>query len=100
MPVEAQACGTPVIAFGRGGATETVIPPGSRREPTGLWFEEQHADCLISAIEIFETRAGDFSPSAARRQALPFNPRRFEDELLAYLAGVLRPYESAKRRAA
>src|SRR5262249_46840728 len=43
VPVEAQACGTPVLAFGRGGVTETVVPPGSRREPTGLWFAEQTA---------------------------------------------------------
>src|SRR5205823_1529416 len=49
VPVEAQACGTPVVAYGRGGATETVVPPGGRREPTGLWFEEQSAECLADA---------------------------------------------------
>src|SRR5205823_14856301 len=36
VPVEAQACGAPVIALDRGGATETVVPPGGRREPTGV----------------------------------------------------------------
>src|SRR5207302_7686781 len=70
VPLEAQACGMPVIAFGRGGATETVIPAGGRREPAGLWFEEQSADCLAEAILRFEASAGDFSPAAARRQAL------------------------------
>jgi glycosyltransferase involved in cell wall biosynthesis len=89
VPLEAQACGTPVIAFGRGGATETVIPPGSRREPTGLWFSEQTADSLAEAIVELEKHADDFSPQAARRQALRFNRQRFADELFAYLDAVL-----------
>src|SRR5207253_5684094 len=73
VPVEAQACGAPVIAFGHGGATETIIPAGGRREPTGLWFGEQSVASLVGAMETFEAHAKDFSPSAARRQALPFN---------------------------
>src|SRR5262249_55559673 len=44
VPVEAQACGTPVIAFGRGGSVETVLPLHGRKEPTGLWFEAQNAE--------------------------------------------------------
>lgn len=100
VPVEAMACGTPVIAFGRGGATETVVPPGGRREPTGLWFEEQSADCLADAIVQFEAHAGDFSPQAARRQAQRFNEARFAEELFAYLEGVLQPDAPPARRAA
>ena len=100
VPVEAQACGTPVIAFGRGGATETVIPAGGRREPTGIWFEEQTVDCLASALLQFEKRSGDFSPAAARRQALPFDEGRFEEELLTYLAGVMNSAEVPRRKAA
>ena len=100
VPVEAQACGTPVIAFGRGGATETVIPWGGRREPTGVWFEEQSAACLVDALERFETHARDFMPSAARRQALRFNQRRFAEELLAYLDAVSQPALLPTRRAA
>src|SRR5213078_2623736 len=53
VPLEANACGTPVIAFGRGGATETIVPLGSRETPTGVWFAEQHVDCLIAAMENF-----------------------------------------------
>jgi glycosyltransferase involved in cell wall biosynthesis len=98
-PVEAQACGAPVIAYGRGGCTETIIPPGSRREPTGLWFEEQSAHCLVDALHAFESHA-DLIPGAARRQALRFNDRRFEDELLACLRAVLRPASSGVRQAA
>jgi glycosyltransferase involved in cell wall biosynthesis len=100
VPVEAQACGAPVIAYGQGGATETVIPPGSRREPTGLWFEEQSADCLAACLQTFESRSGDFAPNAARRQALRFNQRRFEEELLAYLGTVLHSPSVLSRRAA
>ncbi len=100
VPVEAQACGTPVIAFGRGGATETVIPPGGRPEPTGLWFEEQTADCLAGALTRFEAGAADFSPTAARRQAQRFGPRRFAEELFGYLEAVLRPAAPQVRRAA
>jgi glycosyltransferase involved in cell wall biosynthesis len=100
VPVEAQACGTPVIAYGRGGATETVIPSEGPREPTGLWFDEQTADCLADSLQAFEVRAHEFVPAAARRQALRFNQRRFEEELFAYLASVLHPTRVASRQAA
>jgi glycosyltransferase involved in cell wall biosynthesis len=89
VPVEAQACGTPVLAFGRGGVTETVLPPGPGQEPTGLWFPEQTVDCLADTITTFEARAGDFSPTAARRQALRFNAGRFAEEFFAFLDRVL-----------
>ena len=91
VPVEAQACGTPVIAYGRGGATETVIPPGSRLEPTGLFFAEQTSDCLAAALQAFEASSDEFAAGEARRQALRFNHRRFEQELLGYLQTVLHP---------
>src|SRR5262249_52766037 len=76
VPVEAQACGAPVIAFGQGGTAETVLPPGGRKEPTGLFFEEQTVEGLIAALQTFEAQAAEFRPSAARRQALQFNQRR------------------------
>jgi glycosyltransferase involved in cell wall biosynthesis len=101
VPVEAMACGTPVIAFGRGGATETVIPPGGFQEPTGLWFADQTDECLIEALQDFEAQADEFNPAAARRQALRFTADRFERELFAFLDGVLHPAEAAPvRRAA
>jgi glycosyltransferase involved in cell wall biosynthesis len=100
VPVEAMACGAPVIAYGRGGATETVLPPGAGHEPTGLWFGEQTADCLATTLEEFERIAGDFSPAAARRQALRFNQQRFRDELFSYLDAVLAPTVPAVRQAA
>lgn len=89
VPVEAQACGAAVIAFGRGGATETVVPPSGVAEPTGLWFARQEADSLADAIQRFERAAGDFSPMAARRHALRFTAQRFVDEMVRYISGAV-----------
>lgn len=100
VPVEAQACAAPVIAFGRGGATETVVAPGGRREPTGLFFDEQTPDSLANALNAFDARRGEFHPAAARRQAVRFNVWRFADELFAFLDNVLQPTLPAARQAA
>jgi glycosyltransferase involved in cell wall biosynthesis len=100
VPVEAMACGTPVIALGRGGVTETVIPPGAGREPTGLWFDEPTAEALMQSLLAFEARAGDLNPAAARRQALRFNARRFRDDLFGFLDRVLHPAAMPVRTAA
>ena len=100
VPLEAQACGAPVIAFGRGGATETVVPAGAAPEPTGLWFAEQTPDCLAAALEAFEHQQDQFDPAAARRQALRFHAARFAEELLGFLEPVLQPARAPVRRAA
>ena len=100
VPVEAMACGAPVVAYGRGGACETVVPLGGRREPTGVWFEEQTVEGLAEAMLRLEATARDFVPAAARRQAQRFNGRRFAEEVFAYLEGVMRPAEEPLRRAA
>lgn len=57
VPVEAQACGTPVIAFGKGGALETVIPPHNtnHKPATGLFFIEQSPQSICDAVSRFET---------------------------------------------
>ncbi len=100
VPVEAQACGTPVIAYGRGGATETIVPQHqSHAEATGVWFEEQTPACLAAAIEWFEKHAEDFNPHALRLHALQFNRQRFEREIFDYLAKVVEG-KAAKQRAA
>ncbi len=99
VPVEAQACGAPVLAFGRGGATETILPPGTAAPPTGLFFGEQSVDALAAALADFEARAGEFDPNAARRQALRFNRRRFAEELFASLDGALHPTAVSRQAA-
>jgi glycosyltransferase involved in cell wall biosynthesis len=101
VPVEAMACGAPVIAYGKGGATETVVPldGDGRAEPTGAWFPEQTADSLIEAMHRFEGRAGDLDPAAARRQALRFAQARYERQLFTYLDDVLHPSTETRRAA-
>ena len=77
VPVEAQACGTPVIAFGKGGALETVIgldDPGGR-PPTGVFFESQAVEALIRAVEKFEEAVID--PQACRAWAERFSVENF-----------------------
>jgi glycosyltransferase involved in cell wall biosynthesis len=87
VPVEAQACGTPVIAYAQGGATETVIP-WPRATATGMWFNEQTVDCLTAAIEQFERECDFFEPERLRTHALRFRTERFEDELFGFVAAV------------
>ncbi len=99
VPVEAMACGTPVIAFGRGGATETVVPLGSRSAPTGAWFEEQTVESFADAMARFEARQGEIDPAACRRQAQRFSAGRFRDELFGYLDGVVHGAVSVQRAA-
>ena len=77
VPVEAQACGTPVIAFGRGGAAETVVAG-----ETGVFFEEQTPESLIEAVERFEAH-GEWDPAEIRRHVERFSPGRFHEELAA-----------------
>lgn len=88
VPLEAQACGTPVIALGEGGATETVVAPGENTAGTGLFFAKQTVDSICQAIERFEASSERFCPVLARRQAERFNLVRFERELVGYLDEV------------
>ncbi len=90
VPLEAQACGCPVIGYGRGGLSETVLPWGRHAAPTGVCFAEQTVAAVIDAIETFERHQDRFDPRAARRQALRFRQERYVAELFAYLDGVRR----------
>jgi glycosyltransferase involved in cell wall biosynthesis len=74
-PVEAQACGTPVIAFGRGGATETVIDG-----ETGIFFNEQTAEAIVKAVDEFELCREKFDRTKIRQNAERFSTRRFCSE--------------------
>jgi glycosyltransferase involved in cell wall biosynthesis len=90
VPVEAQACGTPVIAFGKGGITETVIPyreaeGGDQPPPTGIFFEVQTPAALISAVKEFMTMEDKFGPYEIRKNAERFGIERFRKEFKEYL---------------
>lgn len=75
-PVEAQACGTPVIAYGRGGVTETVV-----EGETGIFFNNQTVESLNEAVSRFEESASNFEPELIRKQAEQFGIERFRREL-------------------
>jgi len=83
-PVEAQACGTPVIAFGKGGVLETVRGL-DREQPTGVLFERQDVASLKDAVMRFEKYCDFISPSACRANALRFNVERFRHEMGSYV---------------
>ncbi|MEZ5935249.1 MAG: glycosyltransferase [Alphaproteobacteria bacterium] len=77
-PVEAQAAGTPVIAYGAGGVLETVCPL-DQPKPTGLFFEHQTPEAIRGAIARFEQNAGSFSAKACRDNALRFATPHFRE---------------------
>lgn len=85
-PVEAQACGTPVIAFGDGGVTESVIDG-----KTGVFFGEQTSASLLEALQRFERRAGRFSTPEIRANAQRFGTERFKQQLRACIDKQLNP---------
>ncbi|MBU9645516.1 glycosyltransferase family 4 protein [Burkholderia gladioli] len=79
--VEAQACGTPVIAFGKGGACETVIDE-TQPHPTGLFFATQTVEAIQEAVARFEANLGRFSPVSCRLNAERFSTAEFRRGLL------------------
>lgn len=84
--VEAQACGTPVIAYGQGGALETV--KDIRQDPqngTGLFFEVQKPEALIEAVKTFEQLEIQIEPENCRLQATKFSPTIFKQSYLKFI---------------
>lgn len=84
VPVEAQACGTPVIAYGKGGALETVINY-DKEKPTGIFFKEQTADSIVNAVKIFEKNITLFKPENCRKNAERFSEARFRNEFKQFI---------------
>lgn len=79
IPVEAQAAGCPVIAFGQGGALETVT-----EKETGLFFEEQTVDSLCDAIQRFEKL--EFNGSACRLNVARFSAKHFVEVIHSFIS--------------
>ncbi|MGO4496268.1 glycosyltransferase family 4 protein [Paenibacillus sp. 2RAB27] len=79
-PLEAQACGTPVIAYGKGGALETINGIFESLVPTGVFFKEQTVSSIIDAVQIFERESHNITPEACRENALRFSSERFQVE--------------------
>lgn len=75
VPIEAMACGTPVIALGRGGALDSVVDG-----VTGCFFDQQDAESLAQAVHAFESRADQFDAARIAQHAQGFSAERFRAE--------------------
>ena len=90
-PVEAQACGTPVICYGNGGVRETVIDNVS-----GVYFYDQSVESLLGALDKFEHNVDKFDPSFIRRNSLRFSRKRFEEEIKTYIEHKFNEFKALK----
>ncbi|MDF9801082.1 glycosyltransferase involved in cell wall biosynthesis [Catalinimonas alkaloidigena] len=88
IPVEAQACGTPVIAFGKGGSLETV-----KDGVTGLFFYQQSTNAIIEALKKFKEDHHQFDPLLIREHAESFSVLRFQQEIKDFIISKLADYQ-------
>ena len=88
-PLEAQACGTPVIAYGKGGALETIID-----SKTGVFFRDQSVEGIHRALERFEQMR--FDPGVIRANAERFSMERFHHELLKFVHAKYAEFEQKR----
>lgn len=93
-PVEAQAAGTPVIAYGVGGATETIIPPDGDdySEATGLFFPQPAVDSLCTAIQRFERDSHRFRQPSLLNNVSCFTKERFVREMKEFIEAKLEAF--------
>ena len=103
VPLEAMACGRPVIAYGKGGALETVVPLQDHREPdqdgtpTGIFFHEQSPEALKKAIAGFEEKQHLFQEGDIREHALKFDRSLFKEKVHHYMSEKYEGYLSAEK---
>ncbi|KMK08947.1 glycosyltransferase family 4 protein [Pluralibacter gergoviae] len=93
-PVEAMACGTPVIAFGKGGVSESVIPHG-KEGATGIFFDRQNISSLLECIQIFEKNIDDINPLDCRKRAIGFSEERFRQEISEFIEQKWRNFSNS-----
>ena len=84
VPIEAQACGTPVVAYEKGGALETLRGL-DHPQPTGVFFPEQTVTAIQTAIVTFEREAARITPEACRHNALRFRAELFREQFGAFV---------------
>lgn len=91
VPLEAQACGKPIIAYGKGGALETVIvpDPSDNKAATGIFFDKQDAKSLQNAIEKFESMEDAFNPPNCRLNAERFDVNRYKIEMAECIEAIM-----------
>ena len=91
VPVEAMACGAPVIAYGAGGALETVIDATeeSTISPTGLLYAPQTVEALMEAVQRFERIRGRFLPGKLSAHSRKFSRNRFLNDFKKLIEPLL-----------
>jgi glycosyltransferase involved in cell wall biosynthesis len=99
MPLEAQACGTPVIAFQAGGVAETIRGLDHPR-PTGIFFLEQTSRAVQAAVTLFESVSDRLKPQACRQNAERFSNLRFRQEFSEHLHKAWAEFQERKGQAA
>jgi glycosyltransferase involved in cell wall biosynthesis len=102
-PLEAHASGRPVIAYGKGGVLETVVPldhfrqeRASNQGPTGVFFSEPTAKSLMAAVDYFQKKRLAFNPSAIRLRASSFSRERFKLQIREHIEAKLREWKEGK----
>ena len=85
VPLEAQACGTPVIAYGKGALLETINDLSGTEEPTGIFFQSQTVNSIRDAVERFEKNKDKFTPTACRKNAERFAPEVFRESFARFV---------------
>lgn len=83
-PIEAQACGTPVIAYGKGAVLETIRGDFSPQR-TGHFFAQQTPQAIVEAVRTFDAMSSQISPQACRQNAMRFSVTSFRQNLQAYV---------------
>jgi glycosyltransferase involved in cell wall biosynthesis len=96
-PVEAQACGTPVIAYGRGGALETVRGTAEAR-PTGVFFHAQTPAAIAAAVRELERDRERFTPYACRDNAQRFAANVFRERYARFVESCWAAFRSQRSR--
>lgn len=91
-PLEAQATGAPVIAYGAGGVSETIVPLTDTRKgnPTGIFFYKQVSEALIEAINEFEKNVNEFDPIRTRSNAVQFSRDNFKNNFKSLVAQIIK----------
>lgn len=87
VPLEAQACGTPVIAYARGGLAETICGL-DHEKPTGVFFQEQSSHHIKNAVTEFENNQSKINPEDCSQNAARFAVERFRENLMGFVSRI------------
>ncbi len=93
-PIEAQACGTPVLAYGKGGCLETICGLEDEK-PTGMFFREQTVECIVDIVNKFESNSQIITSFNCRQNALRFSIDNFRRNFTCFVNKEVAKFISA-----